>query len=435
MYNIKLYKIKIKTKRNRYISKIVPERSREQVVNYINSFFGNVKIIYIKSAEPLKDKIDNYFNELIGVKKSKEAAKKELIKKAKKIKPLEVARFLNRFAESTRASRKPIDILHSLLQENFSYKMKMLFLEIEEEINKGNTLSKSMSVIPRLTPEIIEVLSIGESTGKIPETLEQIAQEIELEVSIKRKIRGGLTKPIGTLVFAFGIILFIIPKMINPIKEMFDKIGNGAHLPLLTRIVIGVTDFLAHNVIFISGGIFSLFLLNVFLYKNKYKYKLFIDRIIISIPIIGTFLRDLLVLKILVTLNMYISSGISLNKALFDISKTITNSELKEEFTNVIFKEVEGGKKLSEALAQSIYFNDFIKGEIYAAEKEGSLLKKISQIIYILDTKITENSEKMISRLTSVISFSVSILVGVIVVATYSPMFSLIGKMNKQLTQ
>ena len=429
---LKLFKFKIKTERKRFLIKIISARDKNEVKEFIKGYSGEVKTIYIKNAAPLKDKIDNYFANKIG-KNSEEDIKKEILLRAKKIKPLETARFLSRFSEATNASVKPMDIIASLLQEDFSYNMKMLFIELEENLNKGNPLHVALSIIPGLSSEALSIIKIGETTGKLPKTLDQVAKDITLKVEIKKKLKKGLMKPFFTLLFAFGIVIFIVPTMVNPIKDLFSQFG-GAELPILTRIVIYSTDFITNNAPFIGIALFLLIIfINIGL-KKSYNFKLNYDRLILNMPIIGKFIRDISTLKILVGINMYVQSAIPLSEALASTLKTINNNELREELL-YISNEVDRGKNFSQALSQAVYFNDYIKGEISVAEKEGSLVKKLNQIIDILDVKISEDSEIMISGLTKTIGLLVSLIVGVVIIAVYSPMFSLMGQVNKNIME
>jgi len=427
-----LYKFKIKTERNRYLTKKIAAKNKEEVQRYINEYSGTVKTIYIKSAAPLKDRIDRKFAELTG-KNTDEDFRKEILARAKRIKQIEIARFLRRFAEATEASIKPIDIIDSLLQEDFSYNLKMLFIELQKELNKGNPLFISLSLIPGIPKESIAIIKIGEESGSLSKTLVQVAKDIELKVDIKKKLKSGLMKPFFTLLFALAIVIFIVPTMVNPIKDMFSQFGD-AKLPILTRIVITATDFITAYTPFITGFLVAFTIIFVILYKKVYLVKLKTDQLILNLPIIGTFLRDLSTLNILVGINMYVQSAVPLGEALYRIIKTVKNAELREEL-EFISKEVDRGKYLSDALSQSIYFNDYIKGEIAVAEKEGSLIKKLNQIIEILDKRISENSEIMISRLTKTIGLIVTIIVGIVIIAVYSPMFALMGEVNKSIME
>ena len=429
---LQLFKFKIKTERNRFLIKKVSAKTKEEVQAEINEYSGNVKTVYIRSAAPLKDQIDHKVAAAMG-NDTPEKVKKEILLRAKKVKPIEVARFLERFAEATDASIKPLDIINSLLQEDFTYNMKMLFIELQFEMNKGNALYMALELIPGISKEAIAIIRIGEESGKVPATLMQIAKDIRLKVEIKKKLKKGLTKPIFTLLFAFAIVIFIVPTMVNPIKDMFAQFGN-AQLPLLTRVVIAVTDMITNYAPFIGGGGVILGVLIALAYKRYYGFRLKVDQSILNMPIIGQFIRDISTLKILVGINMYVQSAVPLAEALNKIIETVKNVELKEEMI-YISKEVDKGKYFSDALSQSIYFNDYIKGEIAVAEREGSLVKKLNLIIEILDKKIEEDSEAMISSLTKSIGLFVTLVVGVVIIAVYSPMFALMGEVNKSIME
>lgn len=430
--NMDLYEFKIKTERNRFLTKKIAAKSKSEVKKYIETYNGSIKIIYIRSAAPLKDRIDAKFASMFKPQ-TEEQIKKERIAKAKKISPLDLARFLDRFAESIEASIKPLQIIDSLLQEDFTYQLKMILIELKVELNKGNSLNKSLSLFPGLTRETLNIIKIGEESGKLPDTLRQVSKDLKLRAEIKKKIKKGLTKPFFTFLFALSIVIFLVPTMVNPIKDMFTQFGD-AKLPVLTRIVISATDFITNYSPYIAGFILTVAIIGIFLYKKQYKFKLMVDKKMIELPIIGVFIKNMSILKILVGINIYIQSSVPLAEALSKTIETVSNAEIKEELI-YISREVDRGKDFSSAMSQAIYFNDYIKGEISVAEKEGSLVKKLDQIINILDSKTNEESDIMINGLTKTIGFLVAIIVGVVIIAVYSPMFSLMGEINKSIME
>jgi len=403
---IREFKYKAKVKRGKVIKKRITAKTKEEAIKYINDI--DQKLIWIKDTTPkfLTDE---------------------------KIKQEELVSFFKKFATYIRASINPVSTIGLLLNENFSYPMKIFLAELRESFKSGLPANIALKKTGLIDNQIATLVEIGEKTGSLPNSLEEIADLMEKKIIMKKKLRKALMKPGFTILFAFCIVAFVVPTMIEPIKGIFQSIGTG-EIPALTQAVLGFTDFLKNNSLFLFIGIILFIISIIWLYSSNKNAKKYFDRFIFNLPILGPFIQSSYIFLFFITLNMFIQSGFTLVQALKEITGSLSNVEIKEDI-NAVALEVKNGKPLSRAILQSVYIPDKYKESLLSGEKTGSLKKDLDNIIDLSNKTFEEEGEKVVVKLTTIISGLVMGIVALVIFSVYMPMFSLMSSINKTLAE
>jgi type IV pilus assembly protein PilC len=403
---VREFSYKAKVKRGKVIKKKITTSSKEEAKTIISDM--DLTLISIKDITPLF---------IIN----------------SDIKDIELISFFRKFASYIRASLSPVSTINILLNENYSYSMKLFLAELRESFKAGLPANVALKKTGLITNQTAKLVEIGEKTGTLPNSLEEISNLLEQKIIMKKKLKKALIKPSFTILFVFAIVAFVVPTMIEPIKGIFQSIGNG-DIPPLTKAVLNTTDFLKQNIIYLFISLI-LFLIGIIsLYTSNKKAKKQFDRIIFNLPILGPFIQSSYIFLFFITLNMFIQSGFSLLQALKEITSSLNNNEIKEDI-NAIAIEIKNGKPLSKAILQSVYIPDKYKESLYSGEKTGSLKKDLENIIYLSNKTFEEEGDKVVLKLTTTISAFVMGIVGLVIFSVYMPMFSLMGAINKTLTE
>lgn len=226
-------------------------------------------------------------------------------------------------------------------------KVKKAIKEIANEVRDGKKLSESMAKYPKYFPEhLTETINMGDISGRLSDVLDRIANDLEKDHELKRKVTGAIAYPaivtVVMLVVAFGLSFYILPLM----EEMFLEFG--APLPLLTRIILSVGKFIrAYPLIIlgVSAGLIIFF--NLLLKQEKGRY--LIHYLFLKVPIFGDLIKEYNLVLFFRSVESIVMSGISLADAVKIAKKTLTNEVFKKAL-DTIYPNLVHGTPLSETL-------------------------------------------------------------------------------------
>lgn len=401
---IRLFRYYAKVKRGKPVTKVIAAENKAEAVDYVKKV--GQSLIKIKDITPffiLDSKIPEF--EFISI--------------------------LMKFSTYIKSSMSPVNIITSLLNEEYSYQTKIFLATLRDSFKEGLPAYIAFKKTGLIDNQISQLIQIGEKTGTLPTTLIEIAKLLEKKALMKKSLKKSLVRPVFTIIFAFAIVAFVVPSMIEPIKGIFTSVGKG-EIPMLTKIVLGVTDYIKANGFYVFYGMVMGIASFIWIYTTNLKAKAIFDKMLLNMPIIGRFIQISYNYIIFVTLNMFVQSGFALPQALKEISSSINNLEMKEDL-NAVNIEVKNGLPLSKAIMQSVYIPDIYKETFASGEKTGSLKADLLKTIDLINEHFEEESKKVISKITMTISLFVSAIVGIVVFAVYMPMFSLIGAINQSM--
>lgn len=350
-----------------------------------------------------------------------------------KVPEFELINFLRDFGDYIESQFTPTIILNLFMNKQYSYQTKVFFSKLYESFRQGMPAHVAFKQTGVVDKQVEKIIQTGEKTGKLVEALREIADLIEMRAKMKKELKISMIRPVFTMLFAIGIVAFVIPAMVEPIKGVFASVGKG-EIPALTKVVLGVTGYVKANGVVMLYGNLLLILSVVWLYTTNLKAKLIMDKMILRMPVIGPFVQSGYVYMFFVSLNMFVQSGFSPANALKEIAASISNSAMKEDIIAVNI-ESKNGLSLSKAIQQSIYIPDVHKEIFASSEKKGDLKDTLEDTIKKVHKEYEAESKKVILKVTTFISVLVAALVAVVVFSVYMPMFSLIGSINQSLTE
>ncbi|MEK7097888.1 MAG: type II secretion system F family protein, partial [Patescibacteria group bacterium] len=178
---------------------------------------------------------------VITIKKEEEGRMKQ-IDIFSRIKPKDLVIFSRQFAVMISANVAMVQSLRILVDQTDNLKLKMVISEIADEVDSGSRLSDSLSKRPKVFSHFyISVIKAGETSGRLEESLNYLADESEKDYDMMSKIKGAMIYPIfvlfGLSVVGAAMMIFVVPKLTNILTE------TGAELPFATRLLIGTSDF------------------------------------------------------------------------------------------------------------------------------------------------------------------------------------------------
>lgn len=344
------------------------------------------------------------------------------LKFSNRVKTKDLAVFCRQFYTMLDAGVSITNALDMLKQQTLNKVLQSALEDIEEDVKKGEMLSETMAKFPNIFPQLlISMVQSGEATGNIDEIMLRMSVHFEKENRINNKVRSAMIYPIILSIVAIaavvGILMFVMPTF----KDMFDS--EGLVLPLITRALLGLSDFLVKYILFIILFVVILVVaLNYYLKTEDGKRQL--SKLKLKIPIFRDVTRKVIVARFSRTLSILLSSGISLIDAIPIVSAVLSNKIAEEELSKVREKVVRGDG-LSGPISETTVFPDMLNSMIKIGEESGSLDSILEKTADFYDEEVEQAILVATEMLSPVLIVVMGVAIGVIVIAIMLPMFDL----------
>jgi len=340
----------------------------------------------------------------------------------KRVPRKEVVMFARQLAVMISATVPIVQALRILVKQTSNISFKIIISEVADEIDGGARLSTTLARYPQVFSNFfVHMIRSGETTGKLDETLNYLADQQEKDYDLLQKIRGAMIYPVfvmgGMLVVGALMMIFVLPKLTEVLKS------GGAKLPLSTRIVIGASTFLQHS----WWAIILIIIVAVVIYRlfsgTPYGHKL-IDSWKMKVPVFGNIFQTIYLVRFARSLSTLVVSGVQVTRSLEIVADVIDNDVYKELILDTI-KEVEGGNTIASVFSRSKVVPVMLPQMLSVGEQTG----KLDLILDKMANFYTKELENMIANLVSLIEPFILVIMGVavavMVMSILLPMYNL----------
>lgn len=341
------------------------------------------------------------------------------------IKRVEISRFTRQFATMIGAGLPMVQCLDILAAQEENKELAKVVIQIKDGVQGGATLSDSMKRHEKVFDELYtNMVEAGEIGGALDSILVRLAVYREKADQLIRKVKGAMVYPSVVIIVAgavtVGMLTFIVPVF----AKMFS--GMGAELPEPTQVVMGISDFLSSNFLYLSAGTIAFFV--VFLWWKKTPMgNLLFDKFLLKMPVLGNLIRKSSVARFTRTLATLLASGVSILEALEITAKTAGNMVVANAISKSVVAIAEGDT-ITGPLKASGVFPPMVTQMIGVGEKTGGLDDMLNKIADFYDEEVDEAVTALTSVIEPIIIVFMGIVIGGIMIAMYLPMFDIIGK-------
>ena len=344
-------------------------------------------------------------------------------KAGKKITPGDIAFFSRQMATMMSSGVPLVQSMDIIGKGHVNPSMQDLVMDIKASVEAGNNLADALAKHPLYFDDLfVSLVRAGEQAGALEALLDKIATYKEKTEAIKKKIKKALGYPIAVLVVAFvvtGILLvFVIPQF----EELFK--GFGADLPAFTQFVVNLSHSVTSEgyiyVIVIGGALGTFF----YFKKRSRKFREYLDRISLKIPIIGDILTKSAIARFARTLSTMFAAGVTLVDALTSVSGA-TGNIIYEQATLKIRDQVSTGQQLNVVMSQTGLFPHIMVQMLAIGEEAGSIDSMAAKVADFYEEEVDNAVDTLSSLMEPFIMAILGVLVGGLVVAMYLPIFKL----------
>lgn len=344
-----------------------------------------------------------------------------------KVKHQDFVIYCRQYATLIRAGVSIVEATHILATQTKSKALKKALEQVEEDIRGGTAFSDAAAKHPKVFPLMfVNMMRSGEATGNIDETLERLAGTLEKQFKIKKKVQSALTYPIIlsvlTIAVGMGLMIFAVPTFMTTFESM------DLEMPLLTVIIVNISDWLIKYWYIVIGLVLLLVLLVRFFYKNNKHFHHNVNYALLRLPVFGSLLQKNVIARITRTLSSLFSSSVPILEALTMVEKVAGNpvvgNVLREARGNL-----EKGGTLSEPLEKSWLFPPLVTQMTSIGEKTGSLDYMLEKIADFYEDEVDRSVDTLKSLIEPLMILVLAAVVGLIVASIFLPMFKLYESM------
>jgi type IV pilus assembly protein PilC len=362
--------------------------------------------------------------------KGREVAVPKLGGGRKKVKAKELAIFTRQFSVMIDAGLPLVQCLEILAQQQDNKHFQMVLTQTRQDVEEGSTLAAAMARHTKVFDQLfVNMIEAGEAGGILDLILQRLSTYIEKIVKLRRDVMSAMIYPAAVVVIATAVVAVIMVFVIPSFQNIFTGLlGPGELLPLPTRIVVGISDFLAGiGGLVVFGVIIATVVATRFYYRTTKGHRM-LDGLMLKIPLMGSILRKITVARFSRTLSTLLSSGVPILQSL-DITARTAGNVILEEAINKVRAGVERGESVVEPLKATEVFPNMVSQMIAIGEQTGALDAMLGKIADFYEQEVDSAIASLLTLIEPVMIGFLGVTIGGIVIAMYLPLFSLIGKM------
>jgi len=315
------------------------------------------------------------------------------------------------------------DGLTTIEEQTSNAKLKRILKATASEIKAGKTFAEALGPYHNDFGELfINMIRAGELSGRLEEVLHELYTQTKRDHSLMLKIRNAMTYPVIIICAMFGIAGFVVVFVLPNITALFSELD--VELPLATRIVISISDFLQAYGLWVLAGVMPLFLILVRLVQTPTgKYAL--DRILLRTPIVGTIIKKINIARLTRSLSSLIKTDIPIVETLTITAHVLGNSVYIKALENAA-ERIKKGQKLGAILSENkTLFPPTVIQMISIGEETGALDEILENIATFYEEEVFQTMDSLPTIIEPLLMILIGLGVAGIAIAVLMPMYSL----------
>lgn len=314
--------------------------------------------------------------------------------------------------------------LHTVLEQTGNKQLQSVVQDVLGSVEGGRSLSESFAKHPKVFSEVfIALVSAGELSGTLDESLQRVANQQEKDAATASKIKGALTYPVIVLFVIFGVLIFMLVTVVPQVEKLYQDLGK--ELPFLTQIMVAAANFLgqfwwiAILVLIIAVYFFIQFL------RTESGIK-FADTFKLRMPLFGKLFQKLYMARFARTGQTLLGTGVSMLDMMQVTSRAINNTLIAKAITRAAEK-VQGGKALSTALEPEDVIMPLVPQMIKIGEQSGRIDEMLGKVAQVYEDELDEQIRTISTLIEPILMVVLAVVAGGMVGAILLPIYGLVN--------
>ena len=382
-------------------------------------------VFFAKDENDLRAIVDNLDYYLISYKKIAESS--QLFTFLEKIKIGEIAVFCRQLSIMVSSGLELGTAIEILKETTKTPKLKEILETTHHDLLQGIPLSESFKKYPKTFPLFfINMIKIGEVSGKLPIVLNRLADYYEKDDKVKRKVKSAFAYPIFLIALAF-LVLCVMALYVMPIfKDVFESLN--AKLPKITQVVVNVTDFIRNNFLIIVLVILALVVLILVLRKNK-MIKFVMDKLKLEIPPFKDVNLTVATSRFASGFSILLSSSMPVIDSIETMRHLLGNTYIENQM-EVSVSELNRGQGIAKSLETINVFPPMLCEMITVGEQTGNLEEVLNRVTEYYENQVEYSMKKLTAAIEPVLILIIGLIVVVCLLAVFIPMLEITSSID-----
>lgn len=339
----------------------------------------------------------------------------------------DISIFARQFATLLGAGVPLLTGLEILTQQSAKERLRTVLGQITTSVREGKALSAAMAEFPKVFPELMtNMVAAGEVGGILEIVMDRLAAQFEKDYRMNAKFKSAMIYPAIVLSVA-AIVVAIIMMFVMPVfVGLFEQLK--IELPFVTRVVIGISNFLGHYWYLVIAALIGLFLL----YKwagTKESFRLWRDGVYLKVPIFGDLYNKIIITRFARTFASLSRSGVPILNAMTIVSKA-TGSLQAERVLNQARGSLRRGRTLADPMEASGMFPPIVISLVNIGEETGALDTMLDKVADFYGAEVDDTIGRLQTIMDPILIVILGVIIGTLAVALLLPMFEIVTKVG-----
>ncbi|MDA5560293.1 type II secretion system F family protein [Exiguobacterium sp. MMG028] len=337
--------------------------------------------------------------------------------------------YVRQFATLIRAGVPIVRATSILRVQTESKVLKKTLSQVEDDLKEGIAYSEAIKKHPRVFSNFFSSMALaGETSGNLEEALDQIGLQLQKQYDVKRKVISALTYPLVVSIVAIGVVAFLMVNVVPTFASIFGQLGG--ELPLITRIVVAVSDFIAAFWwLLLAIAILGVLVFTWMLKRDRERFV--IDRLLLKMPIFGTIVTKSQIALLTRSLAVLLQAAVPILTAIEITERIVSNRVIRKGLTEAR-EMMAQGIPLHEPLMRNSNFPPLMTQMIAVGEESGDLDSMLNEVAEFYETEVETTTDRLKSIIEPLLIVVLASVVGVIVISIVVPMFQIYGDIQNQ---
>lgn len=335
--------------------------------------------------------------------------------------------FARQMYSLTRAGIPILRAVRGLAETSNSKRMAAALSDVVIQLERGRNISSALNQHSTIFSKLfVSVVHVGENTGRLDEAFMQLSEYLEREQATRKQIKTATRYP-TFVVIALAVAMVILNMLVIPVfASMFSKFG--ADLPLMTQILLGMSQFFLTKWHYMLMSLLGLTLLTRHYVKTE-KGAYHWDRLKLRLPIIGSIFERSLLGRFARSFAMMLRSGVPLTTALNLVADAVDNAFVGERIINMR-RNIEKGESLSRVANSSKLFTPLVMQMISVGEETGRVDELLGEVAEYYEREVDYDLKSLTAKIEPILISVVAIMVLVLALGIFTPMWDMMGAMK-----
>jgi type IV pilus assembly protein PilC len=330
--------------------------------------------------------------------------------------------FCRQFSFTISSGMNLLKAMEIVLDQTENKKLKNILKVVKADVEKGSSLSGALRKHKDMPDILVNMIDVGETSGNLDTVLLRMADYYDKSYRLQKKIQGALTYPmmigVTAVIVVTLLLIFVLPTFVGMIQS------SGGALPLPTRIVMGMSEFMKKNFIWLISVVLLLIILSRMLIKNNAEAAEAVDRFKLRMPIFGKIITKIITARFARTFSTLMSSGVPILTSL-NICARIVGNSLMDKVLQGTSEDVRKGQSIGMSLEAQGVFPTMLTQMMRIGEETGTLDSIMEKTAEYYDNEVETATQQLSTLIEPLIIVFLAVVVGFIVIAMLLPMFEM----------